>query len=106
ELREHRRDQQGRERADLRVLRPRDRGRSEQDPAQADRGREGEEGRLIMSGLDPEDELIEVGVAIVGGGTAGLACANRLLALLAEDPETMERLGEVPGGVGGEGEEL
>jgi len=35
-------------------------------------------------------------VAIVGGGTAGLACANRLLQLLADDPETMERLGEVP----------
>src|SRR5205807_9918713 len=45
---------------------------------------------------DAEDELIEVGVAIVGGGTAGLACANRLLQLLGEDPETMERLGEVP----------
>ncbi len=51
---------------------------------------------FIKHGLDPEDELIEVGVAIVGGGTAGLACANRLLQLLAEDPETMERLGEVP----------
>ena len=35
-------------------------------------------------------------MAIVGGGTAGLACANRLMALLAEDPETAERLGEVP----------
>jgi len=51
---------------------------------------------FVKRGLDPEDELIEVGVAIVGGGTAGLACANRLLQLLAEDPETMERLGEVP----------
>src|ERR1700730_15576615 len=51
---------------------------------------------FIKRGLDPEDELIEDGVAIVGGGTAGLACANRLLQLLAEDPETMERLGEVP----------
>ncbi|HEX4562963.1 MAG TPA: electron-transfer flavoprotein:ubiquinone oxidoreductase [Solirubrobacteraceae bacterium] len=51
---------------------------------------------FIKRSLDPEDELIEVGVAIVGGGTAGLACANRLLALLADDPETMERLGEVP----------
>src|SRR5437660_196492 len=51
---------------------------------------------FIKRGLDPEDELIEVGVAIVGGGTAGLACANRLLTLLADDPETMERLGEVP----------
>jgi electron-transferring-flavoprotein dehydrogenase len=51
---------------------------------------------FIKRGLDPEEELIEVGVAIVGGGTAGLACANRLLQLLADDPETMERLGEVP----------
>ncbi len=51
---------------------------------------------FIKPGLDPEEDLIEVGVAIVGGGTAGLACANRLLQLLGEDPETMERLGEVP----------
>jgi electron-transferring-flavoprotein dehydrogenase len=51
---------------------------------------------FVKRGLDPEDELIEVGVAIVGGGTAGLACANRLLQLLADDPQTMERLGEVP----------
>src|SRR5437764_6348392 len=50
---------------------------------------------FIKRGLDAEDELIEVGVAIAGGGTAGLACANRLLQLLADDPETMERLGEV-----------
>jgi electron-transferring-flavoprotein dehydrogenase len=51
---------------------------------------------FIKRGLDAEEELIEVGVAIVGGGTAGLACANRLLALLGDDPATMERLGEVP----------
>ena len=51
---------------------------------------------FVKHGLDGEDEIIEVGVAIVGGGTAGLACANRLLQLLADDPETMERLGEVP----------
>src|ERR1700741_2989719 len=51
---------------------------------------------FVKHGLDDEDELIEVGVAIVGGGTAGLACANRLLQLLADDPETLERLGEVP----------
>jgi electron-transferring-flavoprotein dehydrogenase len=51
---------------------------------------------FIKRELDPEDERIEVGVAIVGGGTAGLACATRLLQLLADDPETMERLGEVP----------
>src|SRR5437763_3307479 len=51
---------------------------------------------FIKRGLDDEDELIEVGVAIVGGGTAGLACANRLLQLLADDEEMLERLGEVP----------
>jgi electron-transferring-flavoprotein dehydrogenase len=51
---------------------------------------------FIKRGLDGEDERIDVGVAIVGGGTAGLACANRLLQLLGDDPATMERLGEVP----------
>jgi electron-transferring-flavoprotein dehydrogenase len=51
---------------------------------------------FVKRGLDAEDERIEVGVAIVGGGTAGLACANRLLQLLADDPDLMERLGEVP----------
>ena len=40
---------------------------------------------FIKRELDDEEELIEVGVAIVGGGTAGLACANRLLQLLADD---------------------
>ena len=51
---------------------------------------------FIRRELDSEEDRIEVGVAIVGGGTAGLACANRLLALLAQDPQTSERLGEVP----------
>src|SRR5215471_8016449 len=51
---------------------------------------------FIKRELDSEDERIEVGVVIVGGGTAGLACANRLLQLLADDPEMLERLGEVP----------
>jgi electron-transferring-flavoprotein dehydrogenase len=51
---------------------------------------------FIKRELDSEDERIEVGVAIVGGGTAGLACANRLLQLLGDDPKAMERLGEVP----------
>ena len=51
---------------------------------------------FLKRSLDGEDERIEIGVAIVGGGTAGLACANRLLQLLADDPETMEKLGEVP----------
>src|ERR1044072_3734144 len=51
---------------------------------------------FVKRGLDAEDELIQVGVAIVGGGTAGLACANRLLQLLADDEALLERLGEVP----------
>src|SRR6187402_1847890 len=51
---------------------------------------------FVKRSLDGEDERIEIGVAIVGGGTAGLACANRLLQLLGEDPELTERLGEVP----------
>src|SRR5256885_3503274 len=45
---------------------------------------------------DPEDERIEVGVAIVGGGPAGLACAIRLMQLLADDEALTEQLGEVP----------
>ena len=51
---------------------------------------------FIKRELDGEDERIDVGVAIVGGGTAGLACANRLLQLLGDDEALMERLGEVP----------
>jgi electron-transferring-flavoprotein dehydrogenase len=45
---------------------------------------------------DPEDERIEVGVAIVGAGPAGLACAIRLSQLLEEEPQLAESLGEVP----------
>jgi electron-transferring-flavoprotein dehydrogenase len=51
---------------------------------------------FVKRELDGEDERIDVGVAIVGGGTAGLACANRLLQLLADDEALLERLGEVP----------
>ena len=51
---------------------------------------------FVKTELDGEDDRIDIGVAIVGGGTAGLACANRLLQLLADDPELMESLGEVP----------
>ncbi len=43
-----------------------------------------------------EDERIDVGVLFVGAGPAGLAGAVRLGQLLADDPETAEKLGEVP----------
>jgi electron-transferring-flavoprotein dehydrogenase len=43
-----------------------------------------------------EDERIEVGVLIVGGGPGGLATAIRLGQLLGDDPELAESLGEVP----------
>ena len=45
---------------------------------------------------DPRDERIEVGVAIVGAGPGGLACAIRLGQLLEEHPDVRERLGDVP----------
>ncbi len=45
---------------------------------------------------DPEEDRIEVGVAIVGGGPAGLACANKLMQLLEKESELTEKLGEVP----------
>ena len=53
-------------------------------------------GEFIGPPTDAEDERIEVGVAIVGGGQAGTACAIHLLALLADDPQLSEQLGEVP----------
>jgi electron-transferring-flavoprotein dehydrogenase len=51
---------------------------------------------FVGAPTDPEDERIEVGVVIVGGGPAGLACAIRLSQLLAEDESLLESLGEVP----------
>jgi electron-transferring-flavoprotein dehydrogenase len=51
---------------------------------------------FITGITDPEDERIEVGVAIVGGGPAGLACAIKLMQLLEDEPELTEKLGEVP----------
>jgi electron-transferring-flavoprotein dehydrogenase len=49
---------------------------------------------VVSAPTDPDP--IEVGVLIVGAGPAGLACAIRLGQLLADAPETAERLGEVP----------
>ena len=54
------------------------------------------EKEFVAQPTDPEDERIEVGVVIVGGGPGGLACAIRLTQLLAEDEALMESLGEVP----------
>ena len=54
------------------------------------------EKEFVTQPTDPEDERIEVGVVIVGGGPGGLACAIRLTQLLAEDEALMESLGEVP----------
>src|SRR5215218_3505438 len=51
---------------------------------------------FVGAPTDPVDERVEVGVAIVGGGPAGLACAIRLGQLLAEHAAAAERLGEVP----------
>jgi electron-transferring-flavoprotein dehydrogenase len=51
---------------------------------------------VIGPPTDPEDERIAVGIAIVGGGPAGLACANKLMQLLEDEPELTEKLGEVP----------
>ncbi|HVD40385.1 MAG TPA: electron-transfer flavoprotein:ubiquinone oxidoreductase [Solirubrobacterales bacterium] len=51
---------------------------------------------VIGPPTDAPEDRIEVGVAIVGGGPAGLACANKLLQLLEDEPELTEKLGEVP----------
>src|SRR6476661_6303065 len=50
----------------------------------------------VTEPTDPEEERIEVGVAIAGGGPAGLACAIKLMQLLEGEPELTEKLGEVP----------
>src|SRR3982751_1385846 len=60
-------------------------------PPPVDSGKE-----YVGAPTDPEDERIEVGVVIVGGGPGGLACAIRLTQLLLEDEALMESLGEVP----------
>src|SRR4051795_8772660 len=54
------------------------------------------EHEFVQGPTDPEDERIEVGVVIVGGGPAGLACAIRLTQPLAEGEAPLESLGEVP----------
>ena len=112
ELERDRRDQQGPERADLRVQRPRRRRRRARDRPEAHRAREPAQERVtvrasdypppfassefVAEPTDPVDERIEVGILIVGAGPAGLACAIRLGQLLEEHPEVAERLGDVP----------
>ncbi|MFN2612587.1 MAG: 4Fe-4S dicluster domain-containing protein [Solirubrobacterales bacterium] len=51
---------------------------------------------FITPPTDPEEERIEVGIAIVGGGPAGLATAIKAAQLLEKKPELAEKLGEVP----------
>src|SRR5262245_60968691 len=53
-------------------------------------------GSIDAIGAPGDEERIEVGILIVGGGPGGLACAIRLGQLLEEHPELRERLGEVP----------
>ena len=53
-------------------------------------------GEFVTAPTDAPDDRIDVGVLVVGAGPAGLACAIRFGQLLAADPETAERLGEVP----------
>lgn len=55
-----------------------------------------EPGAFVLAPAAPEDERLEVGALFVGGGPAGLAGAIRLSQLLAEHPDVMERLGEIP----------
>jgi len=51
---------------------------------------------FVAEPTDGVDTRIEVGVLVVGAGPAGLACAIRFGQLLAGDPLTAERLGDVP----------
>ena len=51
---------------------------------------------VIGPPTDAPEDRIEVGIAIVGGGPAGLACANKVMQLLEHEPELTEKLGEVP----------
>src|SRR5258707_5899433 len=50
---------------------------------------------VIGPPTDPVEDRIEVGIAIVGGGPAGLACANKVMQVLEDEPELTEKLGEV-----------
>ena len=100
-----RRDQQGPERADLRLRRPRRRRRPARrsprsSPSSCGRANSPMKGvrpadypppfsdaEAIGPPTDAPDERIDVGILIVGGGPGGLACAIRLGQLLEEHPD-------------------
>lgn len=51
---------------------------------------------FITTITDKPEDLIEVGVLFIGAGPASLSGAIRLSQLLADEPEIMESLGEIP----------
>jgi electron-transferring-flavoprotein dehydrogenase len=53
-------------------------------------------GEFVAEPSAPAEERVEVGVVIVGGGPAGMACAIRLMQLLGSEPALTDSLGEVP----------
>jgi electron-transferring-flavoprotein dehydrogenase len=53
---------------------------------------------VIGPPTDAPEDRIEVGVAIVGGGAAGLGCANKVLQLLEDVPELTEAIKAKKGG--------
>ncbi|HEU5143502.1 MAG TPA: hypothetical protein VFU04_10150, partial [Solirubrobacterales bacterium] len=47
-------------------------------------------GDYVGPPVDAPEERLEAGIVIVGGGPAGLACANRVLQLREDEPELTE----------------
>ena len=113
ELEGDRRDQQGPERADLRVQRPGGGRRRPRDRSEADRAAGRAQGLADGRGLPTTRRRFERPTSSASpptppttgsrsvcwwwaAGPAGLACAIRFGQLLEEDPDTAEQLGEVP----------